>query len=1069
MNNQLNSISTQYRKFSKGQYVKHTQFNEFLDFFEDQDRLSRVMLHGVGIVCGFDPELTYTNKRVTGISLSQGIAITTDGDLLTLNNKIKTKKSDDLYVSELKTIDFVGNQYTHFKPYDNHKVVYPAFYESNNQIELYELATSENATGGFEPLINLGNFEGRYLLLYLENYEKEIKPCRGVDCDNHGVQQIQNLKVLVTTASGISKILKEDKVSPHPLFSNLTADKKLKRVILTPVKESPDSLRQAYYNVLTESDYASMFHDLDVISNIMKIPLVAKDGFVETINNLANQSGNFQYAYSVLKDLTDTYAEISGLIPKAFTKSLPDLKSFPKHILLGKLIPNTKFDGTRHKFYNSPVVDSDKVLQRLKVLIDRFNIQAIEFKDPSEVESIKITPSQYISPLGNKAIPFYYNLTENLVDVWEFDKTINRASNANLSFDTSLLSEALHIQNPTDYNIDKKSFYRIEGHQGVHYRDAVNDIRKIKEEKQLGFDVMALSLEQIGDNKDVSKVYFSDYVKKHPGLEYLGGVKRGGTFAVVYQSETNPVVIADFALPYICCTPKSDVALSLPVTTTCISASPLIFTITPPNGVVKADVDGELIGGVEIVKGQYRFNTERVEEELIDKEIRFTVNGKPTNCTIKVLSNLDLDIYASNFVYPSSASSYTTVTFRIANQNAADYDYEWDFLDDGNYIPLQPDSQGRVKYDYLKIDSAKPVKVLITASGCSQNKILTDWYVPQQVVNVAPSIVDIRNDMAGNLYAPNAEAKLYSTVVKGSGTVNDYLWTCTDSSVVFTSANLSSTGVTFPSAGTYTISLTIKDSNNLQDTDFITVVVGAKARISTLVINPQNPTTLDNVMASAIVLNPSAIGGLKYSWYLDGEFQEQTTSNIRSFGTLGEGVRKIEVALSESTGGNHLSDVHSVTVTVARRTTIGTSFLAGTLITMADGSKKTVEQIKKDDILKSLDGTVKVIDAINYISDSDVYRLNEDKYFITGTHPVFTDRGWTSFEPEKTNMIISSIRVTQLVAKDILIKEKGERVPLSNTEKIAGSNRVYNLEVDGTKDFFANGYRVYSEIESLNE
>jgi hypothetical protein len=69
----------------------------------------------------------------------------------------------------------------------------------------------------------------------LEDYEKEMKPCVGVDCDNHGVLQVRNLKVLVTTAKGITYILgddrliidpitgtkkrsRKDRIQPHPLF-----------------------------------------------------------------------------------------------------------------------------------------------------------------------------------------------------------------------------------------------------------------------------------------------------------------------------------------------------------------------------------------------------------------------------------------------------------------------------------------------------------------------------------------------------------------------------------------------------------------------------------------------------------------------------------------------------------------------------------------------------------------------------------------------------------------------------------------------------------------------------------
>lgn len=235
MKNQLSNISVQYRKFSKGQYIEDPdQFNEFLNFFEDQDRLSRVLLQGVGIVCGLKPKLIYKNRQLSSIELSQGAALTTDGDLLTLN---KTNKvSEDLYVSDLKTVDLEYKSFTHFKAYDNFKIRYPSFYEGEEQIELWELATAQEAQTDFQPVANLSNLNDKYLLLYLEDYEKDIKPCRGVDCDNHGILQIRNLKVLVTTAQGIVHILgddrlvtdpitgitkpgRKDRIQPHPLFT----------------------------------------------------------------------------------------------------------------------------------------------------------------------------------------------------------------------------------------------------------------------------------------------------------------------------------------------------------------------------------------------------------------------------------------------------------------------------------------------------------------------------------------------------------------------------------------------------------------------------------------------------------------------------------------------------------------------------------------------------------------------------------------------------------------------------------------------------------------------------------
>lgn len=45
---------------------------------------------------------------------------------------------------------------------------------------------------------------------------------------------------------------------------------------------------------------------------------------------------------------------------------------------------------------------------------------------------------------------------------------------------------------------------------------------------------------------------FSAYAKEHPGIEHTAGVPSGGTFIVVTETWDKPPV-ADFALPYVCC------------------------------------------------------------------------------------------------------------------------------------------------------------------------------------------------------------------------------------------------------------------------------------------------------------------------------------------------------------------------------------------------------------------------------------------------------------------------------------------------------------------------------------
>ena len=122
MNTKLDNITTQYRKFNVNQALTEGQLNEFIDYFEDQDRLSRTRLNGVGIVCGFEAMLTVMNGRELHtlpmdqrhlgflyITITQGAGVTTDGDLVTLRNRdFETKES---------SIDIRTKNYKYYKAF----------------------------------------------------------------------------------------------------------------------------------------------------------------------------------------------------------------------------------------------------------------------------------------------------------------------------------------------------------------------------------------------------------------------------------------------------------------------------------------------------------------------------------------------------------------------------------------------------------------------------------------------------------------------------------------------------------------------------------------------------------------------------------------------------------------------------------------------------------------------------------------------------------------------------------------------------------------------------------------
>ena len=68
------------------------------------------------------------------------------------------------------------------------------------------------------------------------------------------------------------------------------------------------------------------------------------------------------------------------------------------------------------------------------------------------------------------------------------------------------------VKKPLDYNLDPFDFYRIEGHQGKHYREALQKIQKLKKDYGLSFDLKVLSVDSNVANIDIKdhKCQFED-------------------------------------------------------------------------------------------------------------------------------------------------------------------------------------------------------------------------------------------------------------------------------------------------------------------------------------------------------------------------------------------------------------------------------------------------------------------------------------------------------------------------------------------------------------------------------
>lgn len=109
--------------------------------------------------------------------------------------------------------------------------------------------------------------------------------------------------------------------------------------------------------------------------------------------------------------------------------------------------------------------------------------------------------------------------------------------------------------------------------------------------------------------------------------------------------------------------------------------------------------------------------------------------------------------------------------------------------------------------------------------------------------------------------------------------------------------------------------------------------------------------------------------------------------------------------------------------TVATVVAAPVCFVAGTLVLMADGTGKNIEDVTVGDILQGMDGTDNEVLILKpaILADRKLYALNGGKGFVTSSHPFMTSEGWKSIDPDLTNEWLPDLKSGKLMAGDELV------------------------------------------------
>ncbi|WP_209328733.1 hypothetical protein [Lunatimonas salinarum] len=535
MANKLSSILTHYRQYQADQVLTHTQLNESIAFFEDQDRLTRIGLIGVGIVNGLKVSVV-EEVGARRIQIGQGYGITTDGDLITLKSGIPESPRNQ------QSIDIDQLSFTHYKPFEDDKAAYPLFHEEGSQVvSLWELCNEEEE--GAISLSGLSNLDQWVLVLYLESYSRDQDICGDINCDNQGLEQVAALRCLLVETAAMERLIASDTI--YQRFeqlrigiSELTYLHPLKVVINDTNAYTPLLLDRLYRDAIVQGNSVEeLIEELSIMLTSVQF-LWEGDAtiatFSEQVDSLIRQHFNFptngpfqynQYRYRFLSDLMEVYRGLLSEVASFSGLENPSIQAFPKHLLLGRLVGA----GYRHAFYPSPAVsDYHQKQHRIRFYLKKIYLMLNAFNLQDETE-VRLIPSAG-QPNSNveHSIPFYYRNLTGLLENWSIQQKVNPIHHRYNLGENPLLNE-------NEYS----TFYYLGGHLRGNAENVFQAVTNIQRQFGLDFGLFRFDYQNYAELRT--------FLQAHGSCRHLAGVRRSGTLILLSH---NNEVIGDLALDY---------------------------------------------------------------------------------------------------------------------------------------------------------------------------------------------------------------------------------------------------------------------------------------------------------------------------------------------------------------------------------------------------------------------------------------------------------------------------------------------------------------------------------------
>ncbi|MEO7997024.1 MAG: hypothetical protein ABI852_06240 [Gemmatimonadaceae bacterium] len=485
----LQELSTGYTVFERDQVLTHAQLNSVSNYADDQTRLTRVQLLGIGIVSGL--QVSANGGKVT---VSRGVGVTSDGDIVSF--------SSDTVFDRAKAYD---------KTFPAYAPLYKGGDVAGDMIDVFELVKEGTEDALAIALTDATAVGGRSLasmtaVLIVESYITDHDLCSGDDCDNLGQDAVNTLRLVVLDDADAIQRLRESLVTVADAFTALPELSAIRPQIPTTLA-APAELAKIYTSAIAVIR-KELFNALAILEKRCapffggELPNGISDRWVDQIGratkpNLGSDP-RVQYIYDFLRDLVDLYSSFRDQHLGDTSIALPPVDAFPKHVMLGVIggSDNTNRTG----FYPSPLVagaagefeQSRFLLRTLDMLISRFVFP----NDPDR--GTRITPSRFVDEaLQERAIPFYYRSVEEkeVHPVWNYRLQRRGRSSSIYGYDAvNYATPGSAAVDPLASQIGPFSFFRIEGHVGQKFDQALADIEGQIVSRNLPFGVVGVLL-----------------------------------------------------------------------------------------------------------------------------------------------------------------------------------------------------------------------------------------------------------------------------------------------------------------------------------------------------------------------------------------------------------------------------------------------------------------------------------------------------------------------------------------------------------------------------------------------